>query len=126
MVAKRIRPPQRIVQGVGEGSDWPVPGPSQDPPPVQLCNIRVLLDEGYVIEDKTVGERVGIERDHHGGQKKTEERDLRVFPRRLPINSSHMEVPLGLSGPASDATGQRPVVAEARVASDSLLHKSSG
>ena len=81
MVPERICAAQSKIEGVGEGANGSIARSAQDPSPVQLGNVRVLLNQGHVVEDKAVEESIGAKGDDDGGQQETEKGD--PLPRRV-------------------------------------------
>ena len=87
VVPERIRATQSELQGIGEGANRSISGSAQDPSPVQLGYIRVLLNQSDVVKDKVVEESIGVERDYGGSQKEAEKNDPCL--RRAPNQHHH-------------------------------------
>ena len=56
-----VQPARPIVQGVGEGADRPVDPGTQDLAPPLLRHRPVLLNQGEVVVDEIVAQRVPVE-----------------------------------------------------------------
>ena len=61
VISEGVFPAQSIVDGVGEGSNGTVTAPAEDLAPVQFVNVSILGNESFVVEDKSMVERIQVE-----------------------------------------------------------------